>query len=127
MKLYIGINSANFNYYLVAWQFNISPLIRTLRRAKEALDPISLDNIDLLAEWVSEELALLSEDDFNWESINAPFATMSLAEEELGSVADADVVPVLPTAHQESGDDHLMSDPLPDDDPFYYVNDAAAG
>jgi hypothetical protein len=106
---------------------NISPLIRILRSAEEALDPISLDNIDLLAEWVSEEPALLSEDDFNWESINAPFATMSLAEEEeLGSVADADVAPMLPTTHQESRDDHLMSDPLPDDDPFYYVDDAAA-
>jgi hypothetical protein len=49
---------------------------------------------------------------------------MSLAkEEELASVADADVVPglVQPTAHQEFGDDHL-----PDDDPYYYVNDAAA-
>jgi hypothetical protein len=53
---------------------------------------------------------------------------MSLAEEELASVADADVVPglVQPTAHQEFGDDHLMYDPLPDDDPYYYVNDAAA-
>lgn len=28
----------------------------------------SLDNVDLLAAWVSEEPALLSEDDFNWES-----------------------------------------------------------
>ncbi|GJN12014.1 hypothetical protein PR202_ga30257 [Eleusine coracana subsp. coracana] len=55
---------------------------RIIRKSKAVLDPISLDNIDLLDEWVSEEPALLTEDDLNWESIDAPFSTLSIAEKK---------------------------------------------
>ncbi|GJM91421.1 hypothetical protein PR202_ga07787 [Eleusine coracana subsp. coracana] len=75
---------------LVFVRYNLKLRERIIRKSKAALDPISLDNIDLLDEWVSEEPALLTEDDLNWESIDAPFSTMSIAEEEeeLGAVAE---------------------------------------
>ena len=36
---------------------------RNIQRNKYALDPISLDNIDLMGDWVAEEPALLSPDE----------------------------------------------------------------
>ena len=36
---------------------------RNIQRNKYALDPISLDNIDLMGDWVAEEPALLNSDE----------------------------------------------------------------
>ncbi|GJM86976.1 hypothetical protein PR202_ga02885 [Eleusine coracana subsp. coracana] len=70
----------------------------------------------------SEEPTLLTGDDLNWENINAPFSTLSLAEEEeLGAVAEVDVTQAgLQSA--TNGDDHMV-EPHPNDDPFFYVSD----
>lgn len=112
---------------LVFVRYNLKLQERILRKSRAALDPISLDNIDLLGEWVSEEPALLDGDDFNWESIDAPFATMSVSEEEeLASVADPDVAPTLKVQPicEETEDGHMFEPPA-DQDPSEYVQDAA--
>ena len=43
---------------------------RNIQRNKYALDPISLDNIDLMGDWVAEEPTLLNPDDINWDCLN---------------------------------------------------------
>uniref|UniRef100_A0A6N2NHS2 HAT C-terminal dimerisation domain-containing protein n=1 Tax=Salix viminalis TaxID=40686 RepID=A0A6N2NHS2_SALVM len=60
----------------------LNDLVFNMSRTRHALDPISLDNIDLLNEWICEEPGLLDGDDISWESIEAPFATLNLDDEE---------------------------------------------
>nr|XP_023886458.1 uncharacterized protein LOC111998598 [Quercus suber] len=57
---------------------------RNIRRTKDYLDPISLDNIDLMEDWVAEEseFLLLTEEDVNWASIEEPLATMTLEDND---------------------------------------------
>ncbi|KAK3000622.1 hypothetical protein RJ639_020714 [Escallonia herrerae] len=38
---------------------------RAIGRTKEAFDPVSLDNIDVLADWVSEEESVISQEDLD--------------------------------------------------------------
>ena len=95
---------------------------RNLSKTRDALDPISLDNIDLLNEWICEEPSLLDGDDISWETIEAPLSTLTLEDEE--------------TCFEEEnielgGNDQLLEclvDDLPyippqDQDPYFYVND----
>uniref|UniRef100_A0A6N2M5V3 DUF659 domain-containing protein n=1 Tax=Salix viminalis TaxID=40686 RepID=A0A6N2M5V3_SALVM len=67
---------------LVFVRYNLKIQQRNMSRTRDALDPISLDNIDLLNEWICEEPGLLDGDDISWESIEAPFATLNLDDEE---------------------------------------------
>ena len=62
---------------------------RNIRRTKDYSDPISLDNIDLIEDWVVEEseFLLLTEEDVNWANIEGPLATMNLEDND-----DDDVV-----------------------------------
>ena len=62
---------------------------RNIRRTKDYLNPISLDNIDLMEDRVAEEseFLLLTEEDVNWASIEEPLATMTLEDND-----DDDVV-----------------------------------
>ncbi|KAG6477105.1 hypothetical protein ZIOFF_066357 [Zingiber officinale] len=55
---------------------------RNLSKTKSSLDPISLDNIDLLEDWISEEPSLLDGEDLSWEMVDAPFASLSLDDDE---------------------------------------------
>ncbi|XP_073263283.1 uncharacterized protein [Populus alba] len=55
---------------------------RNLSKTRDALDLISLDNIDLLNEWICEEPSLLNGDDISWETIEAPLSTLTLEDEE---------------------------------------------
>ena len=57
---------------------------RNIRRTKDYLDPISLDNIDLMEDRVAEEseFLLLTEEDVNWASIEEPLATMTLEDND---------------------------------------------
>ena len=57
---------------------------RNIGRTKEYLDPISLDNIDLMEDLVAEEseFLLLTEEDVNWASIEEPLATMTLEDND---------------------------------------------
>ncbi|KAG5233223.1 DNA binding protein [Salix suchowensis] len=90
-------------------------------RTRDALDPISLDNIDLLNEWICEEPGLLDGDDISWESIEAPFATLNLDDEET----------CVNEENELGGDDQLLECladdcpyvPQPDQDPYFYIND----
>ena len=58
---------------------------RNIRRTKDALDPIRLDNIDLMDDWVAEEpkFVLLIEQDVNWTSIQEPLSTMTLEDDDV--------------------------------------------
>ncbi|KAL4618690.1 hypothetical protein ACB092_06G028900 [Castanea dentata] len=57
---------------------------RNIRTTKDYLDSISLDNIDLMKDWVAEEseFLLLTEEDVNWASIEEPLATMTLEDDD---------------------------------------------
>ncbi|KAJ8420754.1 hypothetical protein Cgig2_009332 [Carnegiea gigantea] len=46
-----------------------------IQRGRQALDPISIEHIDLMEDWISEEPSLLEKDDFDkdWESIDYSF------------------------------------------------------
>ncbi|KAF7144276.1 hypothetical protein RHSIM_Rhsim05G0071000 [Rhododendron simsii] len=57
---------------LVYVRYNLKLRERIIRRTKDALDPISLENIDVLEDWVSEEPSLLDEEDIPWEIIEPP-------------------------------------------------------
>ncbi|KAG5241831.1 zinc finger protein [Salix suchowensis] len=94
---------------------------KNMSRTRDALDPISLDNIDLLNEWICEEPGLLDGDDISWESIEAPFATLNLDDEET----------CVNEENELGGDDQLLEclvDDFPyvpqrDQDPYFYIND----
>ena len=57
---------------------------RNIRKTNDCLDPISLNNIDLMEDWVAEEskFLLLTEEDVNWASIEEPLATMTLEDDD---------------------------------------------
>ena len=92
---------------------------RNIGRTKEYLDPISLDNIDLMEDLVAEEseFLLLTEEDVNWASIEEPLATMTLEDND-----DDDDVVVLDKDDGENdvvltdGNTHVYYGP--DVDPF---------
>ena len=65
--------------YKMLLMFNIL-IGRNIQRNKYALDPISLDNIDLMRDWVVEELALINPDDINWDCFNEPVAVVNVEE-----------------------------------------------
>ena len=57
-------------------------LCRNLSKIRDSLDLISLDNIDLLNKQIYEGPSLLDGDDISWETIEAPFSTLTLEDEE---------------------------------------------
>jgi len=69
---------------LVYVRYNLKLRERNIRRRKDALDPISLENIDVLDDWVCEEPSLLDEDhDVAWEIIEPPsLETLTLNDHE---------------------------------------------
>jgi len=58
-------------------------LCMNLNKTSDALDLISLDNIDILNEWICEESSLLDRDDISWETIEAPLSTLTLDDEDI--------------------------------------------
>ena len=52
--------------------FFIFILCRNLSKIMNTLDLISLDNIDILNEWICEESSFLDGEDISWETIEAP-------------------------------------------------------
>ena len=74
---------------------------RNIRRTNDCLDPISLNNIDLMEDWVAEEskFVLLIEEDVNWASIEEPLATMTLEDDD----DDDDVV-----LEEDDGDNDVV-------------------
>uniref|UniRef100_A0ACD5XUR6 Uncharacterized protein n=1 Tax=Avena sativa TaxID=4498 RepID=A0ACD5XUR6_AVESA len=102
-------------------QYNLKLRERNLRKCKDAIDPTSVDSIDVLDEWVSEEPSLLCQDDLNWESIDAPFAEPTSEDEELLAIEDGEEAPAGPVAATSwlTADDSYCSHPA--QDPFIYV------
>ena len=96
-------------------------LCRNLSKTRDVLDLISLDNIDLLNEWICEELNLLDGDDISWESIKAPLSTLNLDDEET----------CFNEENEHGGNDQLLECliddflyiPPQDQDPYFYIND----
>ena len=59
---------------------------RNIQRRKQALDPINVEHIDLMEDWISEEPTLLEKDDFekDWESLDFPlqqFANLRIEDD----------------------------------------------
>ena len=63
---------------------------RNIQRNKYALDPISLDNIDLMGDQVAEEPALLNPDDINWDCLNEPAPLVNVEEDTELEIIDVD-------------------------------------
>jgi hypothetical protein len=101
--------------------FSMFILYRNLSKIRDVLDSISLDNIDLLNEWICEEPSLLSGDDISCETIEAPLSTLTLEDEK--TCFDDD--------NELGGNDQLLEclvddfsyTPPQDQDPYFYVND----
>uniref|UniRef100_A0A6N2LXX5 BED-type domain-containing protein n=1 Tax=Salix viminalis TaxID=40686 RepID=A0A6N2LXX5_SALVM len=106
---------------LVFVRYNLKIQQRNLSKTRDALDPISLDNIDLLNEWICEEPNLLDGEDISWESIKAPLSTLNLDDEET----------CFNEENELGGNDQLLEclvDDFPyippqDQDPYFYIND----
>ena len=64
---------------------------RNIRRTKNTFDPISLDNIDLMAEWVAEKPGLLDENDLNLDNLNAPIAFVNVEDDDEVIVLNEDI------------------------------------
>ena len=64
---------------------------RNIRRTKNTFDSISLDNIDLMAEWVAEEPGLLDEDDLNWDNLNAQIVPVNVEDDNEVIVLNKDI------------------------------------
>ena len=95
-------------------------LCRNLSKIRDALDLISLDNIDLLNEWICEEPSLFVGEDISWETIEAPLSTLTLEDEDI----------CFDDENELGGNDELLeclvddflSIPPQDQDPYFYVN-----
>jgi hypothetical protein len=63
--------------------FFIFILCRNLSKTRDVLNPISLDNSDLLNEWICKEPSLFVGDDISWETIEVPLSTLILEDKEI--------------------------------------------
>jgi len=96
-------------------------LCRNLSKIRDALDLISLDNIDLLNEWICEESSPLDGEDISWENIEAPLSTLTLEDKKI----------CFDDENELGVNDQLLKClvgdfpyiPLQDQDPYFYFND----
>ncbi|KAL4651026.1 hypothetical protein ACB092_01G128800 [Castanea dentata] len=75
---------------LVFVHYNLGLRERNIQSNKYALDPISLDNINLMGDWVAEEPALLNPDDIKWDCLNELIALVNVEEEAELETIDVD-------------------------------------
>ncbi|XP_042950319.1 uncharacterized protein LOC122282432 [Carya illinoinensis] len=69
---------------LVFVRYNLKLRERSIKNGRDALNPINLENIDLMDEWVGEESELLDGEDLDWASIEEPLT--SLNEEDVDNI-----------------------------------------
>ncbi|XP_042979597.1 uncharacterized protein LOC122309878 [Carya illinoinensis] len=69
---------------LVFVRYNLKLRERSIKNGRDALNPINLENIDLMDEWVGEESELLDGEDLNWANIEEPLT--SLNEEDVDNI-----------------------------------------
>ena len=55
---------------------------RNIRRTKNSYDPISLDNIALMGQWVAEEPGFLDEDNLNWDNLNPQIIHVNVEDDD---------------------------------------------
>ena len=62
------------------------------------MDPISIDNIDIMQDWIAEEKNLLDKDDFDmdWETVEEPLITSSKIVDDEEVVFDEDDEIIIP-------------------------------
>ena len=95
-------------------------LCRNLSKIRDALDLISLDNIDLLNELICEEPSFFVGEDISWETIEASLSTLTLEDEDI----------CFDDENELGGNDELLEClvddflyiPPQDQDPYFYVN-----
>ena len=96
-------------------------LCKNLSKIRDTLYLISLDNIDLLNEWICEESNLLDGQDISWETIKAHLSTLTLKDAEM----------CFDDENKLGGNDQLLKClvgdfpyiPPQDQDPYFYFND----
>jgi len=88
--------------------FFIFIFCRNLSKTRDALDPISLNNTDLLNKWICEESNLLDEEDISWKTIKALLCTLTLEDEEICLVRRISLIDDCPYI------------PPQDQDPYFY-------
>jgi hypothetical protein len=96
-------------------------LCRNLSKTRDVLNLISLDNIELLNEWICEESSLLDGEDISWKTIESPLSTLTLEDEEI----------CFDDENELGGNDQLLKClygdfpyiPPQDQDPYFYFND----
>ena len=96
-------------------------LCKNLSKIRDTLYLISLDNIDLLNEWICEESNLLNGQDISWETIKAHLSTLTLEDAEM----------CFDDENELGGNDQLLKClvgdfpyiPPQDQDPYFYFND----
>jgi hypothetical protein len=96
-------------------------LCRNLNKIRDALDLISLDNSDLLNEWICEESNILDKDDISWETIETSLSPLTLEDEGI----------CFNDKNELGGNDQLLEClvndfpyiPPQDQDPYFYVSD----
>ncbi|GKV12270.1 hypothetical protein SLEP1_g23441 [Rubroshorea leprosula] len=116
---------------IVFVRYNLKLRERIICRGKEAMDPLSLENIDILADWVAEEPALLDKDDYDvdWATIDESLPNQSLDDTD-NVVYDEEDIPQIPENENENeqlwvGIDGVTSYGIPpNEDPYNYVQDS---
>ncbi|GKV37085.1 hypothetical protein SLEP1_g45153 [Rubroshorea leprosula] len=103
--------------------------LKLRERGKEAMDPLSLDNIDILADWVAEEPTLLDKDDYDvdWAAIDESLPNQILDDTD-SIVYDEEDVPQVPLENESeqlwTGVGGVTGYGIPpDEDPYNYVQD----
>ncbi|GKV30763.1 hypothetical protein SLEP1_g39543 [Rubroshorea leprosula] len=98
-------------------------------RGKEAMDPFSLDNIDILVDWVAEEPTLLDKDDYDvdWAAIDESLPNQILDDTD-SIVYDEEDVPQVPLENESeqlwTGVGGVTGYGIPPDEyPYNYLQD----
>ncbi|KAK2974037.1 hypothetical protein RJ640_006229 [Escallonia rubra] len=88
---------------LVFVRYSLKLRERAIGRTKEALDPVSLDNIDVLADWVSEEESVITQEDLDndggWDVLQPEPAAVNLEDEEVHYEDEEDALHDIPSQY----------------------------
>ncbi|KAG5566685.1 hypothetical protein RHGRI_002291 [Rhododendron griersonianum] len=103
---------------LVYVRYNLKLRERIIRRTRDALDPISLENIDVLDDWVSEEPGLLDEEDIAWENVEPPSLEALTLDEDVQEPNFDDAADDFPNENESQYD---YWDIGGHNDPYVYV------
>ncbi|GKV09418.1 hypothetical protein SLEP1_g20925 [Rubroshorea leprosula] len=98
------------------------------KRGKEAVDPLNLENIDILADWVAEEPTFLDKDDYDvdWVAIDESLPNQILDDTDSVVYDEEDVQWVLENESEQLwvGVDGVSGYRIPpNNDPYNYVHD----